>query len=659
VVFVACSRIVAEPLVHPGRHSACRLACVRGDVGFLRDVLPHLQGEVAPGQAWLIHFAVYGGPVVLELLAEHGRLELEACDGDGRTALMLAAALPNSGPAGANPEEINVPLSEIIAAQSCRWLLSKGAQLEARDPHGMTAMHWAADAARPMSIAALIEASASLDALDHRGRTPLMLALLAWSGADIERTIEMLLRAGADADARDDHGWTTLHYLAASDGSSQRALALQLLGRGARPSRDRAGRSPADVFAHRRALERGWLVRREHHDGGPFDSRTAVAAGPGPYQLPFEPVLAERLLDQLVPEQPDPSRSSHTTRRSRAVLDDWQVWADWLQSRGDPRGELASTSLACVGLGGRKRRRGHQTLACVGLRTYSISHAGIHCADALAPARATPVQLTWTHGFVTAATIHAPTLVLTPSQVPKIATSLLGSEPLLAELCINLTDDKAWPELISALAGMQPCPRLRRLVLRGLPATLPNLDGLARTLPSVRSLWLTGLGKIHSGRVYWPGPKHVRLRHGGTSEWQRGNVDLTLDMPGLTHLDLALPVGSRTHNEEIDGVRNTLDTLADIQHLRLCPLGPDFASAVLASPTIARLRTLELVSVRGGALEVVASRAERLRQLARVRVSVVPAVAEQAALWLERLRQELPNLVLDTGPGKRTRSRRR
>lgn len=626
---------------------------MRGDVGFLRDVLPHLSGEDAPGQPRLIHFAVYGGPAVLELLAEHGRLELEVGDRDGRTALMLAAALPSSGPAGANPDELEVPLSEIIAAQSCRWLLSKGAQIEARDPQGWTALHWSAFAARPMSVAELIQAHANIDALDHRGRTPLMLALLEQSTLAGDEAIQMLLRAGADADVRDDHGWTALHYLGARGGGSERSLSQQMLVRGALPSRDRAGRSPADLSAHRRALDRGWLVRREHHDGGPFDSRTAVAAGPGPYHLPTEPVLAGRLLDQLVPEQPDPSLVTRTTHGSRVALDEWQVWADWLQSRGDPRGELASTSLACVGLGGRKRRRMHEVLARVGLRTYSSSHAGLHCADALAPARATPLELKWTHGFVTAATIHAPSYQLGVAEVPEIATALLACEPLLAELRIHLTNDNAWPELISALAGIPPCPRLRRLVLHGLPATLPHLDDLAHALPSVRSLWLIGQGKIHSGRLRWPGPKHLRLRHGATSEWKRANVDLTLDMPDLTHLDLALPIGSRTDAEEIHGVGDTVDALVGIQHLRLCPLGPDFAVALLASPTIASLRTIELVSVRGSALEVLVGRAELLRKLARVRVSVVPTVAEQRAGLLERLRQELPNLELDTSPGKR------
>lgn len=294
-----------------------------------------------------------------------------------------------------------------------------------------------------------------------------------------------------------------------------------------------------------------------------------------------------------------------------------------------------------------------EVAAHVGLRAYSLSHAGLHCADALAPARETQLECKWTHGFLTAVTILEPIDDLRPAQMAEMATALLASEPLLAELRIHLAEEKSWPELMSVLARMPPCPRLRRLVLQGLPARLPALDVLADVLPSVRSLWLIGQGKIHSGRVHWPGPKHLRLRHGATSEWKRGNVDLALDLPDLTHLDLALPIGSRTGNEEILGVRNTLDALESVLHLRLSPLGPEFATALLGSPTIASLRTLELASVRGSVLELLATRTELLSKLARLRVSVVPAVAEQRARLIERLRHELPNLELHTGPGKR------
>lgn len=637
---------VPRPREHPGRWIACALACVRGDVGALRDMLPHLSSGFArwarPG---LTHYAVYGGPDTLALLAEHDLLEIEALDRDGHTPLMCAAGHARVLPVGAEPSAFAVPLSELVTVQSCRWLLAAGAMVDARDPRGRTALHWAAFASCMRSAAVLLEFGAAIDGLDHRGRTPLMLACLHRPRGRDGETIELLLRAGADPDIRDDHGWTSLHHLAAGGRSEdERSLALALLARGARPSRDRAGRSPADIAAWREVV----------HDGGPLARDTAVAAGPGPYHLQTEPALAERLIDQLVPEPPDPSEALPGTGRVRAKLDDWMVWADWLQSRGDPRGELVTSSLACVGRSGRKRQRNLEALEHVHWRTQSIAHAGLFCADALAPAQDTLLQPTWTHGFMTAVTINGQLSRLVEAHVAEIATSLLGSEPLLADMRIFLPEDHLrWAELIDAIGRIDPCTRLRRLVLFGLPPSLPELGALARALPKLRSLWLIGHGKILWGRLRWPGPTHLRLRHGSTSEWQRGNVDLALELPDLTHFDMALPIGSRTVSEEVEGARKTLDMLAGVAHLRLSPLGSDFAASLLASGAIGSLRTLELVGVRGSALDVVLGRTEVLRSLARVRLSVAPTVAFQRAATLERLRQDLPNLELDTSGVKR------
>jgi hypothetical protein len=632
--------------VHPGRWTACALACVRGDVGSLRDMLPHLSVDYAKSvRPGLTHHAVYGGPQTLALLAERELLEIEALDGRGRTPLMCAAAHARATPAGAEPAAFAVPLSELVTVQSCRWLIAAGAEVDARDPHGWTALHWAAFASSMRTASVLLEFGAAVDGLDHRGRTPLMIACLNRPGAKENEAIDVLLRAGADPDIRDDHGWTSLHYLAAgSRGGDDRSLALTLLARGARPSRDRAGRSPADVAAWRELL----------HTGGPLAPDTAVAAGPGPYRLPSEPELAERLIDQLVPELPDPSTFTAKSRLARVDLEDWVVWADWLQSRGDPRGELVTTSLACVGRGGAKRWRMLEALNHVKARTRSTSHAGLYCADALAPAEDTLLHPTWTHGFMTKVTIDGRLSRQVEVHAAEIATRLLGSEPLLADMRICLPDDHArWAELIAALGRIEPCTRLRRLVLHGLPPSLPDLDVLAHALPKLRSVWLIGHTKILWGRVRWPGPTHLRLRHGSRSEWRQGNIDVALELPNLTHFDMALPIGSRTVDEEVDGSRYTLDMVAGVRHLRLSPLGPRFATSLLGSPTIASLRTLELVGVRGSALDAVVGHTDVLRNLARVRLSVAPTVAIQRAVLIDRLRQELPNFELDTGPCKR------
>jgi hypothetical protein len=183
-------------------------------------------------------------------------------------------------------------------------------------------------------------------------------------------------------------------------------------------------------------------------------------------------------------------------------------------------------------------------------------------------------------------------------------------------------------------------------VFEWLPASLPELVDLHLQFPSLRSLWLLGAGKLNRGLVHWPGVAELRLRHGDTSEWTQGGVDLELSLPDLTHLDFSLPVGTRTIPAEIEGCAATLARLLRVRHLRLRPLAPDFAQAIFSSAVIDRLRTLELVGVRGQTLELLTSYAAKLRRLERVRMFVTPAVAEQRARELAQLRAELPELEL-------------
>jgi hypothetical protein len=669
---------------------ALRLACARGDAGAVRRELPLLASDDEPGQPRLIHFAVYGGREVLEVLAELGHATLEARDAEGLTPLLLAASLPRQGPAGADKREMDVPISDIVGASACAWLIAAGADTEARDHLGRTALHLAAPNRRLHAVEALVNGGAKLDALDELGRTPLMRALAAAAQTEI---VEILLAAGADPDIRDVHGWTALHYLAASaeGASDRRLLAQRLLQRGARPSRDRAGRSPAELCAMQGA---------EYRDGGPFDPRTPVAAGPGagaPEAIqPFDPTLATELVSELVPDPDDawltlnrprrpdktpsgghyapPSTTNQPTervkratgreadeawltlRRPRGYGESWQVWADWLQSRGDLRGELVATSLARARVGTRRGRALARALAQVEQRCAAACLVGLRHADPLAPARGSPIELERTHGFVTRARLlgllwrrrsglagsariaHA---------IVEAARALLRHEPLLAELRIGVDDAESWAILIAGLRSLAPATRLRRLVFERLPASLPELVDLHPQFPGLRSLWLLGAGKINRGLVSWPGIAELRLRHGDTSEWTQGGVDLELLLPHLTHLDFSLPVGMRTIPAEIEGCAATLARLVRVRHLRLRPLAPEFAQAIFSSLVIDRLRTLELVGVRGQTIEVLTAYATKLRRLERVRISITQTVAEQRARELEELRAELPNLEID------------
>src|SRR5690606_6155281 len=479
-------------------------------------------------------------------------------------------------------------------ASSCDWLIAAGADTEARDQLGQTALHLAAPNRRLHAVAALVEGGARLDAVDELGRTPLMRALAASAQPEL---IELLLAAGADPDLRDAHGWTTLHYLAvAGEGGDRRGIGPRLVKRGARPSRDRAGRTPAQLCVMRGV---------EHFDGGPFDPRTPVAAGPAAGAdllagvAAFEPELAAELVAELIPE-PGHEAPDHKPGTGEA----WQVWADWLQSRGDPRGELVATSLARARVGSRRGRALERALASVEQRCAAACLAGLRHADPLAPARPSPIELQRIHGFVTRARLSGSLWrrrsglagsARNAGAIVEAARQLLRHEPLLAELRIGVDDLESWAIVVAGLRSLEPAPRLRRLVFERLPASLPELVDLHPQFPNLRSLWLLGAGKINRGEVRWPHVVQLRLRHGDTSEWTQGGVDPGLARPDLTHLAFGLPVGMRPIPAEIEGCAATLARLTRVRHLRLHPLAPDFALAILAGPVVDRLRTLELV----------------------------------------------------------------
>ncbi|CAM9232170.1 unnamed protein product [Ectocarpus fasciculatus] len=153
---------------------------------------------------------------ILRALIARGA-DVEATDSGGATALQHAAMLGKT-------ESIDV-------------LVEHGASVDSVDVDGMSALHWASVEGHGEAIVALLRHGADIDAADAAGRTPLHRAC-AVDDTHTTEAAELLLLWGADDTAIDDDGHTPDHYAKArrggqgGGGAKQRAQEslLQLLG---------------------------------------------------------------------------------------------------------------------------------------------------------------------------------------------------------------------------------------------------------------------------------------------------------------------------------------------------------------------------------------------------------------------------------------------
>ena len=164
------------------------------------------------GRTVYICAALRGQNSVLEFLQHKCRIDINAVDLDGRSALHALAA-DSHQPCKWNDETVRI-------------LLSAGIDLDKVDKLGRTALHWAA-ATGKVSVASqilLVSAGRSLArarAATERGRTALHLA----AENNHAEMVKLLLRNGALKEATSDGNWTAL-LNAAKNGHEETVDAL-------------------------------------------------------------------------------------------------------------------------------------------------------------------------------------------------------------------------------------------------------------------------------------------------------------------------------------------------------------------------------------------------------------------------------------------------
>ena len=142
-------------------------------------------------------------------------------------------------------------------AEQVASLLSIGAAVDARDDNGWTPLHWSIDMAQAtrgpeVVVELLLRAGASANAVDSSGNSVLMMAC----DRNNENIVDQLIRAGADVTLRSPKT-TPLHRAA---GSNFYEVIPRLLALGADPKAlDGAGRTPKQL-ARRRGFAHSYLA---------------------------------------------------------------------------------------------------------------------------------------------------------------------------------------------------------------------------------------------------------------------------------------------------------------------------------------------------------------------------------------------------------------
>jgi 26S proteasome non-ATPase regulatory subunit 10 len=188
-----------------------------------------------------LHWAAsYNRLPIVELLSEQKGFDIDARDGAGWTALMMAASLKDG--------DTLVDL-----------LLAKSADVDEKTNNGQTALHFAASKSNLDTARKLLAHKASARVKDKRGQLPLHRAA-AVGNVPI---VKLMLENRSPVNATDVDGSTALHH-AIAEGHGDTALVLLKAGAGT-DKKDSTGAFAIDLAPD--AKTRNYILRAAEEEG--------------------------------------------------------------------------------------------------------------------------------------------------------------------------------------------------------------------------------------------------------------------------------------------------------------------------------------------------------------------------------------------------------
>lgn len=290
-----------------------------------------------------------------------------------------------------------------------------------------------------------------------------------------------------------------------------------------------------------------------------------------------------------------------------ADMEAWQVYADYLQTQSDFRGELIALGIAIEQTDDAARRMELQTRYDSIFKPYQIQWLGLALK---ASANPKVLKLEWRYGYVMKARVAHEYDFAGPGSLDLLKKVL--SKPagqFIQALVLGVNEgaedgDVSFDAYIEEIVNSAPGPGLKQLVIGDFESeeceiswsTVGNCEPLFSALPDLQSLRLHG-GRIELGNLTHAKLKHLTIETGGLSAEAVRSV-AAARLPALESLEVWF--GADDYGAE--GNISMLAPLFEGQGfpalkqlgLMNCEFENEIAGAIVKAPVLKQLETLDL-----------------------------------------------------------------